>query len=174
MQNFLKQKRIRGNVKRKFFGNLYYRSFNFYKKYKLDKENPNLLLKKINLKYYYKSLVKPLKFGIMNIVLKKNNIFVNLSNKFNKLIYLRSGGLLEFKGAKKTTNFCREKVIKNVAEKSVNLNYKIIDLYCKFYNRKLYFHIFKALRESHINLRFFIYTQSLSHGFIRYKKLRRI
>jgi ribosomal protein S11 len=182
IKNYKKEKKKRKLLKyilrkkdnnKKYLGSLFFKSYNFYKKYLINDNDPDLIYKKINLDNFYLKVKMPYKIGKLQIIIKSNNIFVNLKNMKNKLLKILSAGLIDFKNSKKKTNFCKEKVIKNIIQKAIILNYKILDVYCNFFSKRLFFHIMKALRESNVFIRFVIIENNNIHGFLRNKKRKR-
>ncbi len=174
---YKKQRKLLSLIKRRRKNKYLFKSYNkslyFIRKYMLYDDIVNFYFKDFYFKDFYKSISHPSKFGKLIMVIRYNNIFVSLLNSNNKLVYMLTGGSLKFYGSKRRANYCREKVIFKVAEIANSLNFKVVDIYLKFFSKRFNFALKKSLVSSQLNIRFVFVNPRVSHGYVRPKKLRR-
>lgn len=174
---YRKQRKLLSLIKKRRRNKYYFKSYNkslyFIQKYLLYDNVVNFYLKNQFLDNFYKDIPSPFKFGKIIISLRYNNIFVTLLNINNKVIYMLTGGKIKFYGSRRRSNYCREKVISKLGEVAKSLNFKVVDVYLKFFSKRFNFALKKSLVLSDLNIRFIFVDPRLSHGFLRPKKLRR-
>lgn len=129
---------------------------------------------KVDYSEFYKQIKAPYLIGKLIFRMKRNNLFVSLSNIKNKLLYKTSGGICGYKGPKRATPYAKEKISKAIGEKAMSLNYKIVDLYFKYPPNKRYYHMLKGLGDSNIAVRLCYAYKGVPHGNLRAKKRRRL
>ncbi len=91
----------------------------------------------------------------------------------NKVKYKSSGGVVKFKGPKRSSNLAREMVAKDVAMQATKRNFKVVDVLFRSNIGRIYFFIMKGLSQAKLIVRMLIKQKQHGHGYIRPKKERR-
>ena len=137
----------------------------------------NFRFEKLRTKELYSNIKLPYLKGNIHINYKKNNVFMCLTTKMNKIITKASAGSIskKFIGKKRATFYAKESVAGYLAQKAFNLNYKILDLdfkhtFIPWANN----YVVKGFKSKSIFLRLLKGNQKIPHGMIRLKKQRRL
>jgi len=124
---------------------------------------------------FYSSVKPPYSLGKVIVSLRSNNAFMSiLTYRKNKLLYKTSAGAIGFPGPKRSTNYAKEKLAFLIGKKANSINYKIVDVICKFSPGRVYKHLLKGFSESGLSIRLLKAFKALPHGKIRASKRRRV
>lgn len=92
-----------------------------------------------------KKIKKIIKFGILNIDFRKNNIIINISDLLGNTLGWISAGLLGFKGAEKKSLFVIQTVAEKTASKLLSFGIKKLKIIIRgnLFGRENYINILK-------------------------------
>jgi ribosomal protein S11 len=106
----------------------------------------------------------------------KTNVFVTVTDLFNNVLFIRSGGIYcdgkVIKRRMRRTWYLAETVASNILKKLVEMNYKSLEIYIKGrFNKKVKTVISKLNK---IQVLFIKYIISVPHNGLRTSKMRRM
>ena len=150
------------------------------KKYLYRKRFPKINGKKnrnFNFNYYNNIDKFPFKFSIGRLVITylHNNTFINIHDS-KKMLQVISAGKLGFRGPKRSTPFSRQIVARKAVTFLLKTDLNILDIYLNSNYNRWYYFIFKEIsrpKTKQYYCRYLIISNPRSHGFLRFKKIRR-